>query len=73
MNVGVHVFNAAGQQVGEGVSDDNGMVTMELPSGAYYVVATPVEGLMGTGAAQAFAAVGGDQVGLLFTYDTGIR
>lgn len=73
VNVGLRVFNAAGQQVGEGVSDANGMVSMQLPSGAYYVVATPVDGLMGTAAAQAFAAVGGDQVDLVLGYDTGIR
>ena len=73
VNVGVRVFNAAGQLVGEAVSDDSGMVSMQLPSGAYYVVATPVDGLLGTAAAQAFAAVGGDQVGLVLSYDTGIR
>ena len=73
VNVGVRVFNAAGQQVGEAVSDPAGMVSMQLPSGAYYVVATPVDGLMGTAAAQAFAAVGGNQADLVLSYDTGIR
>jgi hypothetical protein len=73
VNAGVQVFNAAGQMVGEGVSDDSGIVSMQLPSGAYYVVPAPVEGLMGTAAAQAFAAVGGDQVDLVLGYDTGIR
>jgi hypothetical protein len=72
-NVEVLVFNAAGQQVGEWVTDDRGTVAMQLPSGAYYVVPAPVEGLMGTAAAQAFAAVGGDQVDLVLGYDTGIR
>jgi hypothetical protein len=73
VNVGLGVFNGAGQQVGEGVSDAGGMVSMQLPGGAYYVVATPVDGLMGTAMAQAFAAVGGDQVDLVLGYDTGIR
>lgn len=71
--VEVLVFSAAGQQVGEAVSDERGLITMQLPSGAYYVVPAPVEGLMGTAAAQAFAAVGGDQVNLVLSYDTGIR
>lgn len=72
-NVEVLVFDATGQQVGEGVSDDRGHISMQLPGGAYYVVPAPVEGLMGTAAAQAFAAVGGDQVDLVLAYDTGIR
>lgn len=72
-NVEVLVFDPAGQQVGEGVSDDRGHVTLQLPGGAYYVVPAPVEGLMGTADALAFAAVGGDSVALVFGYDTGIR
>jgi hypothetical protein len=71
--VEVLVFNAYGQHVGEAVSDERGLITMQLPSGAYYVVPAPVEGLTGTAAAQAFAAVGGDQVNLVLSYDTGIR
>ena len=73
VNAQVLVFNAAGQQVGEGVSDENGMISIELPGGAYYVVPAPVEGLMGTAPAQAFAAVGGDSISLVLGYDTGIR
>ena len=72
-NVEVLVFDSTGQQVGAGVSDEHGLISMQLPAGAYYVVPPPVEGLMGTAAPQAFAAVGGDQVGLVFDYDTGIR
>lgn len=72
-NVEVLVFDSTGQQVGVGVSDEHGLISMQLPAGAYYVVPAPVEGLMGTAAAQAFAAVGGDQVGLVLAYDTGIR
>jgi hypothetical protein len=73
VNAQVSVFDASGLQVGEGVSDDRGVISMQLPAGAYYVVAAPVEGLMGTADAQAFAAVGGDQVNLVLAYDTGIR
>jgi hypothetical protein len=73
VNAAVVVFDANGQKVGEGMSDDHGEVALQLPPGAYFVVPAPVEGLMGQAAAQAFAALGGDQVGLLLTYDTGIR
>lgn len=44
-----------------------------LLPGAHYVVPPAVNGLVGTPEAQAFAFVGGDQLGLLFAYDTGIR
>ncbi len=50
-----------------------GLLVFDVPAGAYYVVPATVEGLMGTPEAQAFSALGGDQVGLLFGYDTGIR
>jgi hypothetical protein len=72
-NVEVLVFDPAGQQVGEGVSDSQGLISMQLPAGAYYVVPAPVEGLMGDAQPLAFAAVGGDSVALVFDYDTGIR
>lgn len=72
-NVEVLVFDSTGREVGAGASDENGLISIQLPAGAYYVVPPPVEGLMGTAAAQAFAAVGGDQVGLVLDYDTGIR
>ena len=72
-NVEVLVFDPAGQQVGEGVSDSQGLISMQLPAGAYYVVPAPVDGLMGDAQPLAFAAVGGDSVALVFDYDTGIR
>lgn len=72
-NAEVRVFNSAGQQVTAGISDDQGLILMQLPGGAYYVVPAPVDGLMGTADALAFAAVGGDQVALVLSYDTGIR
>jgi hypothetical protein len=73
VNAEVVVYDAHGQQVASGTSAEDGSVTMQLPDGAYYVVAQEVEGLMGQAGPQAFAAVGGDSVGLLFSYDTGIR
>lgn len=72
-NVEVLVFDPSGQQVGEGVSDDHGLINMQLPAGAYYVVAAPVEGLMRNAEPLAFAGVGGDSVALVMGYDTGIR
>jgi hypothetical protein len=72
-NATVFVFNANGDEVAQGVTDADGNVSVQLPPGAYYVAPEPVEGLMGQAAAQAFSANGGDQVDLLFSYDTGIR
>lgn len=69
----VTIFKADGSEVATTTSDGEGNVVFEIPAGAYYVVAGVVEGLMGTPEAQAFAVLGGDQVGLLFGYDTGIR
>jgi hypothetical protein len=46
---------------------------VQLPAGSYYVVPAEVEGFMGQAEAQAFAAIGGDSVALVFSYDTGIR
>ena len=50
-----------------------GWRSFDLPGGAYYVEVEAVKGLMGAAEAQAFAFLGGDQVDLLFGYDTGIR
>jgi hypothetical protein len=72
-NAAVLIFDADGRQVADVTSDDQGSISVQLPAGAYYVVPAPVEGLMGTAAAQAFAAVGGDLVDLVLSYDTGIR
>jgi hypothetical protein len=72
-NVEVLVFDPAGQQVAEGISDAQGLISMQVPAGAYYVVPAPVDGLMGDAESLAFAAVGGDGVALVFDYDTGIR
>lgn len=72
-NAEVIVRATDGSIVETGESNAEGVVTFEIPEGAYFVEAAPVEGLMGTPEAQAFSAVGGDGVGLLMGYDTGIR
>jgi hypothetical protein len=69
----VLVFDSAGMEVAREVSDEEGMVSVDLPGGAYYVAPQDAQGLMGTPEPQAFAFLGGDQVDLLFAYDTGIR
>ena len=73
VNVELAVFDAGGTQVGSAVSGEDGVATLELPAGAYYVVAPQVEGLMRQPEPLAFAGLGGDSVTLVFTYDTGIR
>jgi len=69
----VVVFDETGNEVAREESDEEGMVSFDLPSGAYYVEAEKVEGLMVAPEAQAFAFLGGDEIELLFSYDTGIR
>jgi hypothetical protein len=69
----VTIFDAQGNEVGTATSNADGMAELNVQQGAYFVVAAPVEGLMGTPEAQAFSALSGDHVGLIFAYDTGIR
>lgn len=69
----VLVFDTSGTEVAREVSDADGMVAIDLPGGAYFVEVEAVNGLMGTPEPQAFSFVGGDEAGLLFAYDTGIR
>lgn len=72
-NADVTLYDADGNEVATATSDEDGKVTFEVEAGAYYAVAQPVDGLMGTPEAQPFAVLGGDQAELLFGYDTGIR
>ena len=69
----VVVYDSTGNEVAREVTDADGLVSVDIPGGAYFVEVEPVTGLMGTPDAQAFAFVGGDQIELLFAYDTGIR
>ena len=73
VNVDVFVYDAALNEIGRVTTDETGRAALQLPAGAYFVAPSMVANLMGQAAAQAFAAVGGDSVGLSFTYDTGIR
>ena len=72
-NTEIIVFDTSGNMAASGVSGADGLATAQLPPGAYYVVVPAVAGLMGQADPLAFAAVGGDNVRLTFTYDTGIR
>lgn len=72
-NADVTVYDPQGNVVATGVSDANGMASLEVPTGSYYVAVQAVEGLMGSPEAQAFSVLGGGQATLLFQYDTGIR
>jgi hypothetical protein len=67
------VYSPGGVEVARGRSDDTGTVSLDVPGGAYYVEALPVDGLMRTPEAQAFSVPSGGTAGLLFGYDTGIR
>lgn len=72
-NVDVLVYDTALNEVARVTSDATGRAALQLPPGAYVVAPSIVPDLMGQATAQAFAAVGGDSVGLVFSYDTGIR
>ncbi len=73
VNVEIAVYDVSGSQVASAVSGEDGVATLQLPAGAYYVVAPPVDGILGKAEPLAFAGVGGDSLALVFTYDTGIR
>jgi len=62
-----------GSEVARGISDAEGRVSFSVAAGAYYVEAADVEGLMLAPDSAAFSGVGGDSVGLLLGYDSGIR
>lgn len=73
-NAEVILRDRDGIEVRRATTDADGKVTFEVPAGAYYVEAQEIEGLIwGTPQDVAFAAVGGDSVGLVLEYDTGIR
>ena len=72
-NADVTLYAADGTEIATATTGADGTVAFQVPAGAYYVLAQQVEGYMGTPDAQAFSTVGGDTVGLLMSYDTGIR
>ena len=59
--------------VGEGTTDEQGQVTIDLPAGDYLVAGAEVEGLMGAPELASVTVVAGDTVTLSLGYDTGIR
>lgn len=68
----VEAFDQTGSPVSSAVTDEDGRFKMTLPAGAYTIVASPVEGLMGTPAPVEVTVAGPVDVGVL-AYDTGIR
>lgn len=73
VNATVSLYAADGTEIESTTSTAEGVVAFEVEPGAYYVVAHPVEGLMGTPEPQAFAVIAGSQAGMTMAYDTGIR
>jgi hypothetical protein len=69
----IAVYDPRGNEVARGLTNDDGLLVVELEGGSYYVEPQPVEGLMGTPEAAAFSVAPGRRQGLRFDYDTGIR
>lgn len=65
--------DSSGAEVERGTSNAEGLITFEVPQGAYYVEPQPAEGVMGVADAVAFAVAGSDDMRLVLSYDTGIR
>jgi len=72
-NADVAIYNAIGEELGTGTSDDLGRIALRPDPGAYYIVPKPVDGLIGTPEPVAFSVVGGDSLEINIDYDTGIR
>ncbi len=72
-NAEVVLRDPSGAEVGRGQSNDEGILVLEVAPGAYYIETLPVEGLMRSADAVAFAVAGGDVTGMVLSYDTGIR
>ena len=69
----VGIYEPHGNLVATAISDSEGKVIYDVPAGAYYVAASPMDEIMQDPEPQAFSALGGDEVGLVLSYDTGIR
>lgn len=68
------VIEAAGAgEVARVTADADGRFEIALPAGSYLLIPQPVEGLMGTAAAQAFEIEANRTIELSVGYDTGIR
>ena len=66
------ITNATGDRVDAVRTDADGRFTISLDAGEYTFTPQPVDGLMGTPAAQSGTA-GASALTLTFSYDTGIR
>ena len=64
-------MGAGGGEVARVSTDDGGRFTLHLPQGVYTLVPQPVEGLVGTPAAQDLIVPGSSSLDV--AYDTGIR
>jgi hypothetical protein len=73
INAEVVLRDPSGAEIAHGATNEEGIVEFQVPGGAYYVEAEPVEGMMSMAAAQALSGVGGDVVGVTLGFDTGIR
>jgi hypothetical protein len=62
-----------GTELARAVSDAEGVVTLSLDAGTYWLDPQPVEGLMGTAPAIAMRLAAGEQAFYSLYYDTGIR
>lgn len=69
----VIVRDGQGNSVATVVLDAKGTALVALPAGSYVVEPKPVEGLMGTPAAQNVTVVDGTATPIALAYDTGIR
>jgi hypothetical protein len=68
------VIEAAGAgEAARVTSDEDGLFEIALPPGDYFLVPQPVDGLMGTAAAQPFQIEANRTIELSVVYDTGIR
>ena len=67
------ILDGEGSPIAEVVTDDVGGFALALPAGAHTLEPQPVEGLMGSAAAQSFEIGPESSPELVVQYDTGIR
>ena len=67
------VRDAQGTELTRAPTNQDGILRLQVPAGAYVVEPQPVEGLMGTPEPIAFSTGAGGEVMLQLDYDTGIR
>ena len=72
-NAEATLYDPDGNELSKATSDEDGEILLNLPPGAYFIVPSPVEGLLGTAEAKAFSVVRGETRMIRLDYDTGIR